>query len=261
MKLYKYLVIVFALVLLQNCRSTKGLDGEAKLDRRMTVKKLVKENNSQEAVFNTLQARLKTDYTNNGNTQSYTITLRLEKDKVIWLSAPLGIARVMLTPEKAQFYDKINNQYYEGDYKLISDFLGTQMDYFKMQNILLGETIYDLDAAALSLSNDGTSYILQPETQNPFFEIFYLLNAGHFKLNSQQLAQPKKRRVLEINYDDYQEVENKILPLNMKIIAVEDTEEASIALEYKSVTLNEEVRFPFKIPRGFTEITIDDLPN
>ena len=44
----------------------------------------------------------------------------------------------------------------------------------------------------------------------------------------------------------------------MDIAAVEDNEEVSIDLEFKSVALNEEVRFPFKIPSGYKEIVLKD---
>ena len=45
---------------------------------------------------------------------------------------------------------------------------------------------------------------------------------------------------------------------NIKIIAVEDSEELNVLMEYKSVSINEEVRFPFKIPSGFEEIILED---
>ena len=41
------------------------------------------------------------------------------------------------------------------------------------------------------------------------------------------------------------------------MIAVEANEETIISLEYKSVTLNDELRFPFKIPSGFEKIELE----
>ncbi len=261
MKTRILIVMVVILGIMVSCKSTKGLSTDGKISDKMTAKQLIKDNARQVAKFKTLQAKLKVEYTNDDNSQNYTVTMRMEKDKAIWLNATLGLARVMLTPDSARFYDKINNRYYDGDYSLVSEFLGTDLDFETIQNMLLGDAIYDLNDKKHLLSNDASSYILQPEAQNPAFEIFYLLDPGHLKMNSQQLSQPKKKRMLEIDYSDYQEVDKQIFPLNMKVIAVEDTEEVSIALEYRSVTLNEDVRFPFTIPSGFKEIKIDDLPN
>ena len=89
-----------------------------------------------------------------------------------------------------------------------------------------------------------------------YFELFYLLDASHFKINSQQLAQVKEQRMLQIDYTSYQEVDKQKLPEHIKINAVEANEETIIKLELKNVSLNENLRFPFKIPSGFKEIKL-----
>ena len=64
-----------------------------------------------------------------GRRRGLTFNLRMEKDKVIWLSAALGMARIMITPEKVQYYSKLDNQYFDGDYALLSDFAGTLIKF------------------------------------------------------------------------------------------------------------------------------------
>jgi hypothetical protein len=97
---------------------------------------------------------------------------------------------------------------------------------------------------------------LEPKKQQAVLELFFLLNPSHFKMDSQQLYQPLKRRILEIDYKSYQKVNKQILPENLKIIAVEDTDQVTIEMEYRSVSLNGDLHFPFKIPSGFKEISI-----
>ena len=75
-------------------------------------------------------------------------------------------------------------------------------------------------------------------------------------MDSLQLAQQLKRRLLQVDYSSYQEVDKEILPKNIKIIAVEDADQVIIRMEFKSVSLNEKLRFPFKIPSGYKEIVI-----
>ena len=60
----------------------------------------------------------------------------------------------------------------------------------------------------------------------------------------------------QIDYKNYQEVEKQILPQSIRVIAVEAEDETIIDMELKGVTLNEDLRFPFKIPSGFEEIVI-----
>ena len=52
----------------------------------------------------------------------------MEKDKTIWINATLGLARAIITPDKVRFYNRINNQYFEGDYTLISNLLGIELN-------------------------------------------------------------------------------------------------------------------------------------
>lgn len=82
------------------------------------------------------------------------------------------------------------------------------------------------------------------------------VNPSHFKMDSQEISQPQNKRILHIDYLTYQEVDNKTIPEQTKILAVEDEDELEINLELKSVKLNENIRFPFKIPSGFTKIEL-----
>ena len=203
-----------------------------------------------------MQAKAKIDITQNQKKQGATFTLRIKRDETIWLNAPLGLARMMITPEKVQFYNKTDNTYFDGDYKLLSDFVGFELDFYKVQNILLGQSIYDLKAQPHQVDIQENSYVLSPKDQDILLELFYLMNASHFKLDSLQLAQQAKRRVLQVDYKSYQEVDKNIIPKEIKVIAVEDVEEALIDMEIKSVSLNGDVRFPFRIPSGYNEIEL-----
>lgn len=258
MKLVRIFLFLCISIGVVGCKSTKSLTSKGELKATMTVKELIKENRSTIAKFKTLQAKVKIEYTQDENNQGYTVNLRMEKDKIIWINSVLGLARVMITPDRVSFYDKINNQYFDGDYRLLSDLLGIELDFKKVENLLLGDAIFNLKEDKYKLSTHENSYVLQPKEQQSVLELFFLLNPGHFKMDSQQLYQPLKRRILEIDYMSYQKVNKQILPENLKIIAVEDTDEVTIEMEYRSVTLNEDLRFPFKIPSGFKEISIEN---
>lgn len=257
MKSLRIFVLLVITMLVFGCRSTKTLASKGEVSTKMTAKELIRENQNKKARFKTLQARVKLDYTQDNRTQSYTVNLRMEKDKIIWLNSILGLARVMITPDRVSFYDKINNQYFDGDYRLLSELLGVELNFQKVENLLLGEAIYNLRDDQYKISTHENSYVLEPKEQQAILELFFLFNPGHFKVDSQQLFQASKRRFLEIDYKSYQKVSKQIFPENLKIIAVEDTEEVIIEMEYRSVTLNEDLRFPFKIPSGFKEITFE----
>ncbi|TXE08488.1 DUF4292 domain-containing protein [Gelidibacter salicanalis] len=257
MRLYKLSALVLLLVLSVSCRSTKTLTGTAEIDKNMSAKQIIRENAKQEVRFKTLQAKVRIDYTEGDNSNGTTVNLRMEKDKVIWMSAPLGVARVMITQDSVRFYDKLNNQYFDGDFSLLTRLLGTDIDFEKVQNIFLGEPIFNLkNDTYVSVPNDS-SYVLQPKEQRALFELFFLVNPGFFKLDSQQLYQPNEKRMLQIDYKTYQTVSKQIFPENIRIIAVEKNDEIIIDLDFKAISLNGEVRFPFNIPSGYKEIELE----
>ncbi|MFG6685392.1 DUF4292 domain-containing protein [Mariniflexile sp. HNIBRBA6329] len=251
----KYIVLSLLVVLVFNCKASKTLGGgEANLD--LNTKQLLKENAKSTPNFKTLQAKLKITYSQDDKEQSYSVNFRAKKDEVLWISAAFSVVKAMVTPEKVSFYNKIDNTYFEGDYKYLSDLLGTELDFQKVQNLLLGEAIFKLNANSYNVSVNEESYVLQPKEQRELFEIFFLIDPVLFKIKSQQVSQPKEFRHLQIDYLKYQEVEKQTLPEHIKVIAVEANKETMIDLEFKSVTLNEDLSFPYKIPSGFKEIKL-----
>ena len=251
--------IISCIVLISffGCKSAKSIANSGALEEGVSVKQIIKAHSKNTTDFKTLQSKVKIDYTKDAKTSGYTVSLRVEKGKTIWLNATLGLARAKITPDNVSFYDKINNQYFDGDFKLLSDLLGTEIDYNKLENLLLGQAIFELNKGDYIASTHEKSYVLAPKEQKELFEIFLLFNPTHFKMDSQQISQSQESRFLEIDYLSYQEVEKETVPKQLKIIAVEKDDETIIDLELKSVKLNGELRFPFRIPSGFEEIILD----
>lgn len=248
------LTLILFLVM-SSCKTTKTIS-ENKTNLNLSAKQLIKENSKLTPSFKTLQAKLKITYIEGTKAQTHTVTYRMKKDEVIWINAPFSLLRAKVTPKNVAFYNKLDNTYFEGDYKYLSDLLGTELDFQKVQNLLLGEAIFNLQNETYTLSLHENQYVLQPKKQRELFEIFYLINPSFYKISSQQISQVQALKHLQIDYKLYQNVDNQKIPELIKIIAVEKTEEISVHLEFKSVVLNNDLRFPFKTPSGFDKIEL-----
>ncbi|GGZ88960.1 DUF4292 domain-containing protein [Algibacter mikhailovii] len=253
---YVYVIISTVLLLSFGCKSTKSV-AVGNENFNLSTKQLIKENAKQAAEFKTLQAKLKITVEEKGKSQTHAVSFRAEKDKVLWINASFSVIRAMVTPEKVRFYNKLDNTYFDGDFQYLSDLLGTELDFQKVQNLLFGETLYTLKSSDYTSSVDDESYIVQPKDQQELFEIFFLLYPTNFKVKSQQISQAKEFRHLQIDYLVYQEVDKYIMPEQIKVIAVEGNEEIVIKLEYKNLAFNDQLRFPFKIPSGFKKIQLE----
>jgi len=246
---------IIIILLSVSCKSTKNVSSSGVLNDKLSTEQIIKEYVKNQARFKTLQSRVKVEYIQGDKSQMYTVHLRVKKDKTIWMSATLGVVRVKITPTKFSFYNKLDNTYFDGDFSLISDLLGIELNFNNLQNLILGEALFNLDDSYIADIHEN-SYLLQPKQQNELLEMFLLLNPLHFKIDSQQLSQISEKRMLQIDYKSYQEVNNQILPQNISILALEGSFETIINMEFKSITLDSDLRFPFRIPSGFKEIVI-----
>lgn len=248
------LVVIFSFLLFQ-CKSAKTVTGgDANYD--LSSRQLIKENSKKTPIYNTLKSTLKITYNKGDKSQSHSVSFRAKKDEALWMSATFSVVKALITPDKVSFYNKLDNTFFEGDYAYLSKLLGTELDFNKVQNLLLGDAIFNLKEGAYKVSVNNDTYILQPKKQRELFEIFFLLDPSIFKVKSQQISQPKELRHLQIDYLSHQEIDEQIIPEKVKVIAVEANEELIIGLEFKNVTLNEDLRFPFRIPSGFKEIKL-----
>ena len=251
----KYIILFLFVFLMFNCKSSRTITG-GQANFKLSTKQLLKENSRQTPTFKTLQSKLKITYNEDGKEQSYTVNFRAKKDEILWISATFSIVKALITPEKVSFYNKLDNTYFEGDYKYLSNLLGTELDFQKVQNLLLGDPIFNLNASTYYVSVNEEAYILQPKKQRELFEIFFLLDPIRFKVKSQQITQPQELRHLQIDYLAFQNVDKQTLPESIKVIAVEANKQTNIDLQFKNVILNEDLSFPYKIPSGFKEIKL-----
>ncbi|SHI93563.1 DUF4292 domain-containing protein [Aquimarina spongiae] len=250
-------LLCFSLFFLYSCKGTKTAN-TTKV-KKLSAEKVIANHYNRSFNFETLNARIKVKYDDGKRGVSPTATLRIEKDKVIWVSVKmLGItlAKALITPDKVSYYEKIENSHFEGDFQLLSEWLGTDLDFDKVQQLLLGQALFNLREDKYKTSIDEGSYLLKPKTDFVLFERLFLVDPGNFKMAEQKLKQPAENRDLSIKYQGYQKIGNQDFPKRIIIEAVEGDDTTIIDVEYRAVDYNARVSFPFKIPSGSKEISI-----
>ncbi|WP_373074745.1 DUF4292 domain-containing protein [Zeaxanthinibacter enoshimensis] len=251
----RFLMAIMCLGVFYSCSSSRvALDGT--VNSKLSAKAVIKNHYKNQPDFKTLSGRMRITYQDGDATQSVNVSLRMEKDKVIWISAPLGVVKAYITPNKVSFYNKLENEYFDGDYSYFSDLLGTTLDFEKIQNLLLGQALYDLTEDKYELSPTPGSYLLRPGTDRGTLKTEYSMEPKFFMLAFQQIAQPMEGRLLQVSYKNYQEVSKRMLPEEVGITVIEKDRQNNIQLEYKSLEINRSLNFPFKIPNGFNEIVL-----
>ena len=252
-----YIILISFLFI--SCGGSKVVNESGNANSSLSSKNIIKTHQAASPEFSTLAARMQVVYENGDELKSLTVSLRMEKDKKIWIKASLlgiTLAKVLITPESVSFYETLSNTYFDGDFSLLSDWLGTEIDFQKAQAILLGQSIFDLDAKYKSTVTVN-KYKLQPKTQMNNFIYSLFLNPDNFKISSEMLTQPEDNRVFTVNYGRYKKIKGGYYPSQIRILATQKDSETKIAVNYKKIDHNAPIRFPFTIPRGYEEIQLN----
>lgn len=255
----KIIFLVVLLLMVSACKTAKTATGIP--IPSMSSNKVVKNHYGANFENKTINASLKMKYDDGNMSHAVSIKMRMQKDSAIWMSGRfLGvpIAKIYITPNSVQFYEKIGKQYFKGDFELLSNFLGTEVDFDIIQNLLLGQALTNLEDQDLDAEIADDSYKLAPEDQEELYDILFWVNPQNFKMNKQEIRQPELQKKMAVNYLDYQTISNVVFPKNINIIAVDKSDRVLLDLEYKSVVFDQRVSFPFSIPSGYDQIKLNE---
>ena len=166
------------------------------------------------------------------------------------------MAKALITPKEVKYYEKSGNKYFEGDYTTLSKWLGTDLDFQKVQNMLIGQAFDDLNKGKYDSSIEDGLYKLNDKS-NKSTEKSFFFEASQFLIKKQEISQKAKNRMLKVSYPNHKDYPEVILPTQLIIEAVQDNKATKIDIEYKSATFNEDLSFPYSVPDGYDRIFID----
>ncbi|RTY70319.1 DUF4292 domain-containing protein [Flavobacterium sp. LB2P53] len=224
----------------------------------MSAKKIIENYYNNKNQFSTLYIKSSARYSDNKQTQNVTAEIRIKKDEQILISIRfLGItmAKALITPQSVNYYEKINGSYFEGDFSSLSQWLGTDLDYNKIQNMLLGKAIDDLTKGKYSESVLEKTYRLDAISNGSTKKSFFL-DSDTFLIEKQEITQTTEERTIKVTYTDNKVYNETTLPTSVLINTFQKKGTTEISLDYNTVTFNEELSFPYSVPNGYKRIII-----
>lgn len=258
MRYYSKIVLVLLLAL-ASCKSKKNIADTGNI-AVLTSKKIINNHYENDFGKETIYAKINAKYKDGKTSILFSIKLRMEKDKTIWMSATkLGfpVAKVKITPDSVTYYEKLQRTYFEGDFSLLSEWLGTSLDFEKVQNILLGQAVLNLRKGKYTTKVESNQYQLSSRKNKELYGILFFLNPDNFKLNKQEIRNAEKKQSFSVSYANYKEISGEQFPENIHIKALDNKNITTINIEYKTVEFNKKLSFPFSIPNGYKEIRLD----
>ena len=253
----KSIISAFLIVFLIGCKPKQTV-ATAAANENTEVSKVINGHYKNQHDFTTLNIRANAKYEDEKQSHSMNADIRIKKDEIIWINIKfLGIpmAKAMITPTKVSYYEKINNTYFEGDFSMLSNWLGTDLDFNKVQNLFLGKAIDDLTKDRWISEVVDKMFKLSSPTDVDVSQEFYFEGANYL-LKKETIVQASKNRNLEIHYPSFKEDKGMFLPNEINIKA-EQKDQVSIDIVFKHTTFDENLSYPYSIPNGYSKVEID----
>lgn len=254
-----YLIATLFLTILSSCKTKQIVSNSSEKIAMLSAKNIIHKYEANKFHQKTVSAKLRTKYKNNKVAASATIKLRLEKDKTIWMSATklgIPIAKIIITPYKVRFYEKISKTYFEGSLASLTKYIGKKLDFKEFQNVLLGQSVLNLKRGKYISKIEQNKYQLSPKKNKGFYAILFLINPNNFKLSKQEIRNLGKDQKVSVMYPNYINIEGEQFPSAINILANDNNKNLSIFMNYSQVEFNKKLNFPFKIPKGYKKIKL-----
>jgi hypothetical protein len=253
----KIIALMLLVIVSIGCKSKASI-AEARAAEELSTRKIIESHYDSKSDFSTVYIRANTKYRDIKQSYSFTSEIKILRDEKILVSIRfLGItmAKALITPTEVKYYEKNGNKFFEGDYSTLSEWLGTDLDFDKVQNLLLGKAMDDLRKGNYRNSIETKFYKLEDATSSATQKAFYF-EAANFLIKKQRIEQPQQNRKLQVDYPQHKEYKEGILPLKIVIEALQDADKTSIGLDYNTVTFNENLSFPYSVPDGYERMYI-----
>ena len=275
-RLISALLLLTALLTFSSCKHNKKItlnNGKCLLDFK-NARTLASNLKAREFKFERLNAKLSADAEVDSTAASFTITLRIRRDSIIWMSiSKLGIegARVLITKDSVKFVNRLKNTFFVGDYAYISKLANTELDFEMLQSILVGNSVefYDEDEK-LKPGITDCQYMLGTtrkkkmrkviekgkELREPAQSIY--MAPETFKISRILFYEFNPDRSFDALYGNYEaQGGDQLFPMKMNY-TIKANKTVKVDLLYNKITLNEEQSFPFKIPENYERIVLKE---
>ena len=272
MRIVKLAIIFFIVSLFfGSCKTLKKTTYNSKL-QKLSTKEICDSLNTNNLRYNSLMARFSANFKIGEDSHKLSGLLRIKKDSLMWISVklPIGIevARILFSKDSLKFINRHDKTYFTSDYLFFKKKFGVELNYNALQAIFTNsEFVYNGSPKDLYLFEnyrDTVSYNLENFTEK---EIQRNLKKGrlityqntkifpkYFKINQQNIINYSLSHTLNINYSNFDKIEQQEFPKELKISAKSEKETAKpleVKLKFKKIILNKKMSFALKIPKNY----------
>lgn len=199
------------------------------------------------------KGKISIDY--QGQKVGATLTLRMQKDNVIWAQVKklsFEIGRMKVTPDSLYVLDRFNQQYVAAGIEELARFTSAPINFQMMQDLIFGRS-YFWSRDGLESSVDGQTYQLDQDYARTKSK--YLVG-GDFLLQQQNHMLDEYGAEIRAEQGNYpsQGLTNFAY---FRSYQVEGPASIDLDLNFSKVVIDEAQTFPFSIPAHYTPLALN----
>jgi len=278
------------------CSEKKNATKTKEPVRHRTAGHLLRNYERNQFEFDWIGMKIDAESVTMGETQGFKATLRMRKDSAIWvsISPALGIEvfRILLTPDSLSLISKIpdNKYFYQGKFIVLSEILGTDIDFDMLQNLLLGNALgLDKDEGKFRSEVDNDAHLLiskykrkmrrmvgvddrkleddtivvnpnDPRYQRTIKRLDededmivsrYWLEPDNYRLVKSVFNDLISQRALEVKYDDFEQNGEQYYPTEVRLRVSNTKSIRELNMEITKLVSDKTFEFNFDIPDDF----------
>ncbi len=249
--------ILLLLFFLAGCSTKKKIVSDRPIND-LEISEIIKNSKKSELKFQNLRNRVKVEFNDGRSTQTVSLSLRALNQEIIWISASMivPIAKILLSNERIIFYEKFQKTYINQEIDIIMNSLGIKNPVKSFQNLLLGKSIFDINRGSWERVENPNYYVLK---SSKGIQTSLFINPKTFLLDQQRIFIPMLSSLITIDYSNYKNIEDKIVPNNVLISYLRGNKIIKINLKYSQFDFPNNLTFPMEIPTDYKIKTLDEI--
>lgn len=263
-------ILLLAILTFSSCKTKEN--AKRKDLRVNKTEYLFQQLSQQEFMFDHLSAKANVKLTqNNKKKPPFKANIRIKRDSLIWISISafhVEVARLMISQDSVKVINKVDKNYFLGDYEYINRRFNVELEFDVIQSILVGNPINFEPDEKVKFAIDKEKYYLgnlkkrkarkaddKPQRiERQKEEVISLwIDQKTFKIRNFLFSDLTANRFITGKYDQFTPINDQLLPHDLAF-EFKSEKPANVELVYSKVSLEGPLKFSFNISSKYEQI-------
>ncbi len=249
------LLAAIGCIFLSSCASFRPATDADHSNRKLSKTELLK-SSRPESDWSWLIAKAKIRLESTEQSGSATAQIRIRRDSAIWMhvsKVKVEAARLLIDTDSIYVIDRINKRYLAESIESIGTRFGLELDYNRIQRLVMGERIWEYDNKA-KLMRSASQYQLRDTERDIIHKAWF--STSTLLMISQLIDDPRFGN-MELSYADYEQHEAYGPLAGSRTIFITDSQKATYLCEISKIRAkwNQSGSMRFSVPSHYSRVS------